>query len=591
MAKRHGPTKAQRAKLLRLPRNEALVIEGGMRALTVAGRKRGETTTAQLTIWLNGGEQFVRSIAVIDAGPTADDATVDALGSLVTACTGPFPQPAPALQAQASETDNTALTPASGDHSRTALTPTLPAKVLVNDAALVTKAAEIFDPLGVPVEYVESLPAFDEAYAAFAQYLGVQPEREAKPFAWKIDASLLPPLFDAAAEFWRRSPWRYLPDHPPFLVKVGRHGPQTGVQTLYASIMGAAGVVRGVAFYFAMEGMRQAMDLGLEIQAQDADVDLMIEMLRQYGAPVDEVPREMLRAMVGGMMSQAGAGGRALPDSLALYYASLKEVDPAYADWLGKHGLTYRSRQSVPLFTRTVSGAEPRWPNAREVRALTVALQVLNRYFRSTERLLQDPFLPLLSVEYPLTLEVGGRRETFTVTFPPPDWAPEEDDPDWALEDESSDPFEPELPATEAGTRAVYRFLVTLEWKPDVWRRIEVRGDQTLHDLHEAIQDAFEWDDDHLYAFFLSGKPWDSVTAYESPNGDGRSAAAFRLEHLPLHARQRIMYIFDFGDDLRHIVRLEAIVPGGARPDAAYPHVVETHGAPVPQYPDADPES
>lgn len=36
-----------------------------------------------------------------------------------------------------------------------------------------------------------------------------------------------------------------------------------------------------------------------------------------------------------------------------------------------------------------------------------------------------------------------------------------------------------------------YRFRVELEWREEVWRNIEIRGDQTLNDLHDAIQAAF----------------------------------------------------------------------------------------------------
>src|SRR3990172_8055116 len=44
--------------------------------------------------------------------------------------------------------------------------------------------------------------------------------------------------------------------------------------------------------------------------------------------------------------------------------------------------------------------------------------------------------------------------------------------------------------APSAGPRgkAAYLFCVALMWKKSVWRTIEVRGDQTLHDLHGAIQ-------------------------------------------------------------------------------------------------------
>jgi hypothetical protein len=52
----------------------------------------------------------------------------------------------------------------------------------------------------------------------------------------------------------------------------------------------------------------------------------------------------------------------------------------------------------------------------------------------------------------------------------------------------------------------VYVFAATLVGVPGVRRTIAARGDQTLIDLHAALQRAFEWDDDHLYSFWLGGK-------------------------------------------------------------------------------------
>ena len=70
---------------------------------------------------------------------------------------------------------------------------------------------------------------------------------------------------------------------------------------------------------------------------------------------------------------------------------------------------------------------------------------------------------------------------------------------------------------------------------PPVWRRIELRGDQTLHDLHLAIQQAFDWDDDHPYGFYLNRKAFDPAEEYLSPFlGEGRPASAFRLEGLAI---------------------------------------------------------
>jgi hypothetical protein len=64
-----------------------------------------------------------------------------------------------------------------------------------------------------------------------------------------------------------------------------------------------------------------------------------------------------------------------------------------------------------------------------------------------------------------------------------------------------------------------YTFHVSLPGTGRVWRKVELREDQTLEDLHFAIQDAYDWDADHLYSFFMSGKAWDTDTEYALPNG------------------------------------------------------------------------
>jgi hypothetical protein len=64
-----------------------------------------------------------------------------------------------------------------------------------------------------------------------------------------------------------------------------------------------------------------------------------------------------------------------------------------------------------------------------------------------------------------------------------------------------------------------YTFHVSLPGFGRVWRKIEMQSDKTLEDLHWAIQDAFEFDGDHLYSFFMSGRAWDQKTEYCLPEG------------------------------------------------------------------------
>jgi hypothetical protein len=126
---------------------------------------------------------------------------------------------------------------------------------------------------------------------------------------------------------------------------------------------------------------------------------------------------------------------------------------------------------------------------------------------------------------------------------------------------------------------------------PRIWREIELAGTQTLADLGEAIPEAFDFDDPHLWAFFLSGEPWDETTEYSldpqpSPFGGRRPKAADRLRIREAPGKE-FLYIFDFGDEWHFGVKL-ARTSETLEPGAHYPRIVARHGASPPQYPDLD---
>jgi len=62
-----------------------------------------------------------------------------------------------------------------------------------------------------------------------------------------------------------------------------------------------------------------------------------------------------------------------------------------------------------------------------------------------------------------------------------------------------------------------YTFHISLPGFGRVWRKLELPSEATLEGLHLAIQDAFEFDNAHLYSFFMSGKAWDPATEYSLP--------------------------------------------------------------------------
>ena len=125
-------------------------------------------------------------------------------------------------------------------------------------------------------------------------------------------------------------------------------------------------------------------------------------------------------------------------------------------------------------------------------------------------------------------------------------------------------------------------------------RTIQMRGDQTLEHLHEAIFDAFDREEEHLYEFQIGGRgPEDplasrySLASLDDPELDG-AVETTTLASLELKVNSPFGYWFDFGDDWWHQVNL--IEVEAAEPGARYPKVIKRVGPSPPQYVDWDEE-
>ena len=146
-----------------------------------------------------------------------------------------------------------------------------------------------------------------------------------------------------------------------------------------------------------------------------------------------------------------------------------------------------------------------------------------------------------------------------------------------------------------------YRLKVSLLGRPRLYRVIETSENATLENLHNAIFDAFGRYDPHLYSFFLTRKDTKSVhSIYQAPEfthprntedfmGFGqpkRSAAKTRIGDLDLAAKDVFHYLFDFGDDWWHRIRVESVaeVPGQGK----FVNLVKSVGEAPRQYPDYD---
>jgi hypothetical protein len=122
----------------------------------------------------------------------------------------------------------------------------------------------------------------------------------------------------------------------------------------------------------------------------------------------------------------------------------------------------------------------------------------------------------------------------------------------------------------------------------EISRAIEIRGDQTLEQLHYAIFQAYDRWDEHLYEFQFGKRPFDrDGPNYAAPDPPPRkkgcgNARAARLDDLDLKPDRTFGYWFDFGDDWYHQVRVERIE--AAIPTVTYPRVIRRVGKSPPQY-------
>jgi Plasmid pRiA4b ORF-3-like protein len=108
-----------------------------------------------------------------------------------------------------------------------------------------------------------------------------------------------------------------------------------------------------------------------------------------------------------------------------------------------------------------------------------------------------------------------------------------------------------------------YQLRVTLRGvSPLVWRRLLVRSDATIAQLHDLLQIAMGWEDAHLHQFRIHGK------AYGVYRGAGFTFAdnprSVRLADFRLRRGERFSYQYDF-TDVRHEVVFSSVMTQSRR--------------------------
>jgi len=137
-----------------------------------------------------------------------------------------------------------------------------------------------------------------------------------------------------------------------------------------------------------------------------------------------------------------------------------------------------------------------------------------------------------------------------------------------------------------------------IENNPEVSRTIDIKGSQTLENLHLTIFDSVEFEDEHLYDFEVGGKKplAKGATRYTinirqqagglAREGGLKDVSKTKISSLGLKPRQKFFYRFDLGDEWWW--EIEVVSIGEEIPKGKYPRVIERVGDNPAQYPEPD---
>ena len=126
----------------------------------------------------------------------------------------------------------------------------------------------------------------------------------------------------------------------------------------------------------------------------------------------------------------------------------------------------------------------------------------------------------------------------------------------------------------------VYQLHVWIrQISPMIWRRLLVRSDSSLGDLHDIIQISFGWTDTHLHRFRIHGR--DYGISRVGGLWFSHEARAVRLDSFQFRLNEWFLYEYDLRDSWQHQVRVER--RSAAEPRRSYPVCVGGRRAAPPE--------
>lgn len=145
----------------------------------------------------------------------------------------------------------------------------------------------------------------------------------------------------------------------------------------------------------------------------------------------------------------------------------------------------------------------------------------------------------------------------------------------------------------------IFLFRFTYQLKKNVWKDVEIYGDQTLEFLATFVIDEMGWNNDHLHAFFFGEKRGKVVfshwyTPYEI-GSEGMDNDQYPILHtnevfvssVDFSKHPKLGFVFDFGDDHRFMMEYKGMRDAHTiDTKESFPRVTDQRGVGPEQYPD-----
>lgn len=131
--------------------------------------------------------------------------------------------------------------------------------------------------------------------------------------------------------------------------------------------------------------------------------------------------------------------------------------------------------------------------------------------------------------------------------------------------------------------QSIYQLKITLkDYRPPIWRRVQIRSDITLAQLHWVIQFSMGWTNSHLHSFTIQGIEYGvPMPEFGFDEIDLWDERPVKLSKVISGEAFKFSYLYDFGDSWEHNILVEKVLE--ADPEINYPICIKARRACPPE--------